>query len=90
MQLHLNERREGKYFFKIPAIVFDRPCFLLSDPAAGATDDYGKGTLGAEFSFTTELRDTGHYGFLLPPDQIIPSGEEYMAAVEAGLKHLMP
>lgn len=26
-----------------------------------------------------ELRDTGTYGFLLPTDQIIPTGEEVMA-----------
>ena len=35
-------------------------------------------------SFTIELRDTGSYGFLLPPDQIIPTGEEIFPA----LKHL--
>ena len=26
-----------------------------------------------------ELRDTGNYGFILPPDQIIPTGEEVWA-----------
>ena len=26
-----------------------------------------------------ELRDTGKHGFILPPDQIIPVGEEAMA-----------
>ena len=26
-----------------------------------------------------ELRDTGLYGFVLPPDQIIPNGEEMFA-----------
>ncbi|XP_065913902.1 carboxypeptidase B-like [Dysidea avara] len=31
--------------------------------------------------FTIELRDTGLYGFLLPPDQIIPNGEEMIPAV---------
>jgi len=30
---------------------------------------------------TYELRDTGRYGFLLPADQIIPSGEEILPSV---------
>ena len=25
-----------------------------------------------------ELRDTGEHGFILPPEQIIPTGEEVM------------
>ena len=29
----------------------------------------------SRYAFTTELRDTGHYGFELPKEQIIPSGE---------------
>ena len=31
------------------------------------------------FSYGMELRDTGNYGFILPPDQIIPTGEEVWA-----------
>ena len=30
-------------------------------------------------SYGMELRDTGHYGFLLPPQQIIPTGQEVWA-----------
>ena len=30
-------------------------------------------------SYAMELRDTGNYGFILPPDQIIPTGEEVWA-----------
>ena len=52
----------------------------LIDPAAGASDDWYKGVLGARFVYTTELRDTGLHGFRLPPSQIIPSGEELWAA----------
>merc|ERR1711953_1376249 len=31
------------------------------------------------YSFAMELRDTGNYGFILPPEQIIPTGEEVWA-----------
>merc|ERR1712059_76485 len=34
---------------------------------------------GIPYSYGIELRDTGMYGFLLPPDQIIPTGEETWA-----------
>lgn len=33
----------------------------------------------AKYAFTIELRDTGSYGFILPPSQILPSGEETFA-----------
>ena len=33
------------------------------------------------FSYAVELRDKGQYGFLLPPEQIIPSGEETLQAL---------
>jgi len=36
----------------------------------------------AKYSFCVELRDTGRYGFLLPPDQIVPTGEEIFAATK--------
>lgn len=29
-------------------------------------------------TYTYELRDTGRYGFILPPEQIIPTGEEIL------------
>jgi len=35
---------------------------------------------GVILSYTCELRDTGSYGFLLPPAQIKPQGEEVFAA----------
>lgn len=33
------------------------------------------------FGYTIELRDTGRYGFLLPPAQILPTSEENWGAV---------
>ncbi|OLL23582.1 putative metallocarboxypeptidase ECM14 [Neolecta irregularis DAH-3] len=34
---------------------------------------------GAHFSYIIKLRDTGTHGFLLPPDEIIPCGEEILS-----------
>jgi hypothetical protein len=41
--------------------------------------DWVFGVRGA-LSFTYELRDTGQYGFLLPPDHILPNCEEVYPA----------
>ena len=38
--------------------------------------DWVKGVHKTPITYTYELRDTGRYGFLLPPDQIIPTAEE--------------
>merc|ERR1712241_8104 len=58
-------------------------------PAAGASDGWYKGVLGTRFAFTTGLRDTGYYGFELPRDQIIPSGEEMWAGFEVVINKLI-
>ncbi|XP_034024608.1 carboxypeptidase B [Thalassophryne amazonica] len=50
-------------------------------PAAGGSDDWAY-DLGIRYSYTFELRDTGHYGFLLPESQIKPTCEETMLAVK--------
>ncbi|EFA05749.1 Zinc carboxypeptidase A 1-like Protein [Tribolium castaneum] len=44
--------------------------------ASGGSMDWVKGTFGTRITYTYELRDTGRYGFVLPPDQIIPTAEE--------------
>ena len=38
--------------------------------------DWALGAAGIPYSIGMELRDTGKHGFLLPPDQIIPTGQE--------------
>ncbi|XP_042856915.1 carboxypeptidase B-like [Penaeus japonicus] len=50
--------------------------------AAGGSDDWAKGGAGVKYAYTVELRDTGNYGFVLPPDQIIPTGEETFEALK--------
>lgn len=42
----------------------------------GVSTDYIKGIYKKIIVYTYELRDRSHYGFLLPPNQIIPSEEE--------------
>ncbi|KAF3208768.1 hypothetical protein TWF192_002934 [Orbilia oligospora] len=45
-------------------------------PTTGDSTDYTYGALNITHSYSVELRDTGRYGFVLPANQIIPSGEE--------------
>lgn len=47
-------------------------------PASGITQDWAY-VEGGAWALGYELRDTGQYGFLLPPEQIIPSSEECFA-----------
>ena len=53
------------------------PCLLYI--ASGGSMDWALGEAGIPYSYGMELRDTGLYGFLLPPDQIIPTAEETWA-----------
>ncbi|KAI0229672.1 Carboxypeptidase B [Lamellibrachia satsuma] len=51
--------------------------------SAGTSRDWAKGVPRIRYVYTVELRDSGHFGFLLPPDQILPTGNETWAAVKA-------
>jgi len=44
--------------------------------ASGTASDWAYEKAGIKYSYTIELRDTGAFGFLLPKQQIIPTGEE--------------
>jgi len=48
--------------------------------AYGSSCDWLYGTLNITYAIGVELRDTGDYGFLLPADQIVPSGVETLNA----------
>jgi len=54
---------------------------------SGICTDWVYGDQGI-LSWTIELRDTGQSGFLLPPEQIIPSCEENFAAVKRLMHHV--
>lgn len=55
--------------------------------ASGIAPDYFYGTYGSA-GFTIELRDTGQYGFLLPPSQILPTVKEAWSGFDSLLKQL--
>ena len=59
----------------------------VSDPAAGASDDYYQSN--SRFAFTYELRDTGFWGFQLPKEQIIPTSEEAWAGIQVMLQKVI-
>merc|ERR1719362_2593649 len=53
------------------------PCVLYT--AAGTSLDWALGVAHIPYVYSIELRDTGAYGFILPPEQIIPTAEEAWA-----------
>ncbi|XP_017086458.2 zinc carboxypeptidase [Drosophila eugracilis] len=52
-------------------------------PASGATNDWAYNEQGVEISYTIEFRDTGRYGFILPPAHIVPNAEEALVGIAA-------
>jgi murein tripeptide amidase MpaA len=56
--------------------------------AAGTAHDWVYGELG-DWGIGIELRDTGNYGFVLPRDQIIPTGEEIFESLLRLNEHLL-
>lgn len=57
--------------------------------ASGSGVDWVYARSGVKYSFAVELRDKGEYGFILPPEQIIPSGEEVFEAVLTLLEYIV-
>lgn len=54
----------------------------------GGSLDYAYDVAGAKWSLSFELRDTGDYGFILPPEQIVPNCEEIWVGMKVMLKGL--
>uniref|UniRef100_A0A1I8JW39 Zinc carboxypeptidase A 1 n=1 Tax=Anopheles quadriannulatus TaxID=34691 RepID=A0A1I8JW39_ANOQN len=49
--------------------------------ASGGSIDWVKGVLRTPLVYAYELRDLGRFGFVLPPEQIIPTAEETLDSI---------
>jgi len=54
--------------------------YTIIYPASGSSADWAYDQANCTYPYGVELRDTGQYGFLLPANQIVPTGEEVLAA----------
>jgi len=58
-------------------------------PTSGGSNDWTYDALGIIHSYVVELRDTGSYGFLLPANQIVPTGTETFEALKVAMKYIL-
>jgi len=65
-----------------------QPANQLYFTSGGARDFYYS-EFNIPLSFTIELRDTGTYGFVLPPVQIVPTGQENWAGFKYFLQAIL-
>jgi carboxypeptidase A1 len=57
---------------------------MTTDPTTGDTTDWTFGVLGVVHSYCVELRPrSSNPGFILPPDKIVPVGQETFAGLKA-------
>ena len=63
------------------------PYVCVIDKSSGTSRDWAAGVPAFPYVYTIELRDKGRHGFELPPDQIVPSGGETWAGIQAMVKY---
>jgi murein tripeptide amidase MpaA len=74
----------------VNGVTYEYGCIsVIIYPASGSSADYTYGVAKVVYSYGVELRDLGQYGFLLPPEQIVPSGQETYAAFKVLAWHVL-
>jgi len=56
--------------------------FSCVDSFTGGSGDWARSAAGIRYSFELELRDRGHFGFMLPANYVRPVGDETWSAVQ--------
>lgn len=55
----------------------------------GGSADWAKSVAGIKYSYLIELRDNGDRGFLLPENEIVPTGTENWAGIKVITSHII-
>ena len=59
----------------------------IADYSSGTSRDWAAGVANIPYVYTIELRDRGEFEFELPRSQIIPTGEETWAGIQAMVQY---